>query len=349
MAKFQYLSQAQISELSGVINCSKSSFREGKRAQTILMSNGGIKSEEIKFFTGYSRRHAFTLRKSYFKQGIGAIKDKPKKVKALLTRQERNKVLETLISKKPLECGYESDFWTTNILAHFIKKEYNVAYKSKTSIHLIFQEAKFTYHKPDKKYQRRDEEEVKKWISETKPVLEKAFRDSNTVILAEDEMILSSQTTFQKIWLPQGEYPKIDVATKRENRSLYGFLNIKTGVEHTFKADYQNMYITTEILKKIRRKYRGKTILLLWDQAGWHRGSVVKKYIEKSKGKIKDIFFPVASPDINPQEHVWKAGRSNITHNKFIKNIDKATRQFVKFLNSTKFNYSLLGLSAKME
>ena len=74
---------------------------------------------------------------------------------------------------------------------------------------------------------------------------------------------------------------------------------------------------------------------MLGDQAGWQRGSLVQKYIDKSAGKIKTIYFPAGAPEFNPQEHVWKSGRSNITHNKFIADIDKATCQFVNFLNAT--------------
>ncbi len=172
------------------------------------------------------------------------------------------------------------------------------------------------------------------------PIIEKAMHDTNTVILTEDEMILSTQTTYQKIWLPKGEFPKIDVATKRENRSIFGFLDIKTGTEYAFKTTRQNMYITKDILRKVEKLFPEKNILIIWDQAGWHRGSIVKEYIEKTGGKIKTIFFPAAAPDLNPQEHVWKFGRSNVTHNKFIENIDKATDQFVNFLNNTKFDYA---------
>lgn len=313
------------------------------------MLNGGIKIEEILMLTGYSRRHAFALRKAYLTQGIEAIKDKSRKSRPLLTRKQRDEILDTLKNKKPSVYGYGSDFWTTNILAHHIKKEFAVEYKSKTSMRLLFKKAEFSYHKPDKKYQRRDEKEVAQWEKDTKPVLEEAWKDQNTVILVEDEMLLSTQTTIQKIWLPRGEYPKIDVATKRENRSLYGFLNIKTGVEYAFKALWQNMYITEAILKKIRKIFPRKKILLIWDQAGWHKGSVVKKYIEKTKGMIKTLYFPAGAPDLNPQEHIWKAGRSNVTHNNFIEDIDTATDQFVNFLNTKKFTYALLGLSANPE
>jgi transposase len=349
MERVQRLSQAQITELSGIINSNQSSFAAGKKAQIILMLNGRIKTEEIQMLTGYSRRHLFTMRKAYLTQGIEAIKDKPRKPQPLLTREQRDETLDALKNKKPSDFGYGTDFWTTNILAYHIKKEYAVDYKSKTSIRLLFKKAEFSYHKPEKKYQRRDEKEVAQWEKDTKPILEEAWKDPNTVILVEDEMLLSTQTTVQKIWLPRGEYPKIDVATKRENRSLYGFLNIKTGTEYAFKTLWQNMYITESILKKIRKLFPGKKILLIWDQAGWHKGSVVKKYIEKTKGEIKTICFPAGAPDLNPQEHVWKAGRSNVTHNNFIENIDKATDQFVNFLNTKKFTYALLGLSANLE
>ena len=343
------LSQNQITELAGIIKNNKSSLVEGKRAQTILMLNGATKAQDIKIFTGYSLRHAFTLRKAYLKDGLKVIQDKPRKLRAILTRPQRDAVLDMLKNKKPSDYDYESDFWTTSILAMYLKKEYGVTYKSKTSLYLIFREAKFSYHKPDKKYQRRDEEEVKKWCEETKPILEQAWLDPNTIILVEDEMVLSTQTTFQKIWLPRGQYPKIDVATKRKSRSIYGFLSLKTGVEHAFKTEWQNMHITKTVLKKIRKKYPKKKILLLWDQAGWHRGSVVKDYIEKTKGGIRTILFPAGAPELNPQEHVWKAGRSNVTHNKFIEDIDDASDQFVNFLNKEKFDYELLGFSANLD
>ena len=171
------------------------------------------------------------------------------------------------------------------------------------------------------------------------------MNDDSIVVLAEDEMILSSQTTFQKIWLPQGEYPKIEVSNTKINRSLYGFLNIKTGKVHAYKKERQNMFITVECLKSLRKSYPKKRLLIFWDGAGWHRGSEVQKFIEKDKN-IEIIYFPPYSPKENPQEHVWKAGRAHVTHNRFIKDIDLVTNEFIGYLKKTIFNYKLLGYSA---
>ena len=133
-------------------------------------------------------------------------------------------------------------------------------------------------------YREHNEQEIEQWEKETKPKLTTLWNSKNVVILAEDEMILTTQITIQKVWLPQGEYPKIECSTGgRKRRSVYGFLNMKTGDEHSFKTEQQNMHVTREILKKVRNIYPKQKIALLWDNAGWHKGSVVQEYIKNHK------------------------------------------------------------------
>lgn len=171
------------------------------------------------------------------------------------------------------------------------------------------------------------------------------LKEKDTVVLTADEMILTTETTTQKVWLPQGEYPKIECSTGgRKRRSIYGFLNIATGEEHAFKTEFQNMYVTKEILEKVRVLYPTQKIALFWDNAGWHKGSTVQEYI-KVDGNITIIHFPTYAPEENPQEHVWKSGRSQVTHNRFIEDIDAATDELVEYFNTTTFPYKVLGES----
>lgn len=341
--KQQKLTQNQIKEVESLAYDRKSSGQEVRRAQAVLLLDKEEKIELIKRLTHYQRRNIFDLRKKYLEQGIVALQDKQKKnPKELLTKPQKEEVALILQTKTPKDFGWECGYWTTSILGHLIEEKYQVKYKSKTSFYLIFKKAKFTYHKPGRVYHKRDEQEVKEWQVKTKPIIKKALQDKNIVILTEDEMILSTQTTTQKIWLPQGDYPKIEVSNKKENRSIYGFLNIKTGQEHSFKTERQTMYHTKERLEQIRNIYPNKKLLLLWDGAGWHRGSVAQDFIKRD-GNIEIIYFPRYSPEENPQEHVWKSGRANVSNNRFIEDIDKATDEFVQYLNTTKFPYSLLG------
>lgn len=350
MKRCKKLTTLQRGELQKIIGDNTRSVREIKRAQTVLLIDAQTNHETLTALTGYNRVYAFRVRKAYLQHGLYAIEEKrKKKQKELLTRRQREELTELVKTKTPSQCDthYESEYWSTSILGDYIKRTYDVEYKSRTSLYLLFREAKFTYHKPGRVYERRDQSAVDAWKKEVNSKLKKAWKDPNTIILTEDEMHLSSQTTVQKIWLPQGEFPQIKVTKKRESRSIYGFLNIKTGVEHAFKTKWQNMYITADILPKLRECYPTKKLLIVWDKAGWHKGREAQKVIQ-ADGNIETIYFPSAAPEENPQEHVWKKGRSQITHNVFIPDIDIAIDNFVSYLNNTLFPYPLLGLKAKI-
>lgn len=342
MKKQQKLKDNQIRELREWLRTSKSK-KETNRIQTVLMVNREVSIEIIKEMTNFCRSQIFALRKKYLKDGITSIEDPARhNPKELLTKKDRDEIIEKIGKETPESIGYHSEFWTTAIIGDWIKKEYKVEYKSRTSIYLLFKKASFSYHKPGRIYQKRNEQEVTEFRIKAEKILKKAHKEENTVILSEDEMVLSTQTTFQKIWLKKNEYPKIEYSNDKKAKSVYGFLNIKTGQEHAFKTDWQNMYITVGVLEKLRKIYPKEKLLIFWDGAGWHRGSEVKKFIEKDKN-IETVHFPRYSPEENPQEHVWKSGRANVTNNKFIEDIDKSTDDFVKYLNETKFKYSLVG------
>jgi len=347
MKKSKRLTKKQKQELQNIINNSHSSGREVRRSQAVLLLNQKMNLQIIISLTKYSRRQIFDLRKNYLKKGIESIKDKRKgKPKEILTKKQRDEILKIIKTKSPHSYEYECDYWTTTILGDLIEREYKIKYKSKTSVYILFKRAKFTFHKPGRIYEKRNEQEVKKWRKEAKIKIKQVLKEPNTIILAEDEMVLSTQTTFQKIWLPQGEYPKIEISNTKKNRSIYGFLNIRNGKEHAFKTEWQNMYITCDILEKLRKIYPKQKILLVWDKAPWHKGSKAQEFI-KQDNNIDIVEFPRVAPEENPQEHVWKNGRSKITHNKSIMDIDETTDKFIDYLNDTKFHYSFLGMKTQ--
>lgn len=347
------LNSLQLSELEKRKKETKE-VSEFKKIQAILLLNRKEDTERIISFTGLKRSRIFGLRRKYLQFGLKAVEPRKRRVFQLLTRKQIKEIKEILINKTPYDFEYNSPFWSTSILADLIWRNYQIKYKSKTSYYVIFKRVKFTFHKPGRVFEKKDEQEVLSWRIKAKEEISKVWNDSDWVILASDEMLLSTQTTFQKIWLPQGEYPKVAISNTRKNKSIYGFLNVKTGKEHAFLADWQNMHITRRILTKIRQIYpkndnkvnklKGKNLLLLWDNPGWHRGSEVTEYIKKD-GKIEVLYFPKYSPEENPQEHVWKEGRHQVTHNQFIGNLDITAKNFVSYLNSHYFSYKLLDFS----
>lgn len=335
-------------ELSAFIKENKRTSEELRRAQAILLLDSGAAETIIKLLTGLERSSTVKNRKKYLKGGISALesKRKEKKPRALLTKKQRLEITQILHEKKPKDYGWDIDYWTASIVSRLIFELYGVKYKSKSSVHVLFKESKFTYHKPEKIYKKRDQIAIDTWKNEIKELVQLAMQDQEVVILVEDEMIVTSQTTTQRVWLPSGEAPFIECSNTRKRMGFYGFLNIKTGQQHAFKSEKLTNEVSAKVLKKTLGKYKGKKVLLLWDNAPWHRGESMRAFL-KTCSNLHIINFPPYAPDENPQEHVWKAARASVTHNKFIVDINAVARDILTYLNNTTFKYAFFGFTAQ--
>ena len=313
------LNKNNIEELKNFKKEKERSGQEAMRILAILLAENGSDSEFIEGLTGYNKKYALELRRKYLKTGINGLRDrKGKQPRALLTKRQREETIKVITRLTPKDFGVDENYWTTAILGLFIKEQYGVQYKSRTPLVLIFKEARFTYHKPDKQYHSRSQKAIDQWLEKYRPIIKQALSDDKTVVLVEDEMMLSTQTTTQKIWLPKGQFPKIDVANKRQNRCIYGALNVKNGHEYASKKMGANSESTCDFLDEIGNLYKGYKIVLLWDNASHHKSVKIKEYLNTTKHNFNLINFPPYAPELNPQEHVWKIGRSAVTHNTFI-------------------------------
>lgn len=298
----------------------------------------------------YTVDHARRLKYAFLRQGTAAFEDKRRSNRdRILTRSERTQVVAVLQTRQPKDviAGCGDEHWSTYWLGRYIGETFGKAYKSRTSHYLLFKEAKLSFHLPGKAYERSDPAAKAAWVKDTTPVLERHWHEPDTVILCEDEMVLTNATTLQKIWLPRGKYPPVlEINTTKQRQSFYGFLNLKTGGQHTFVTDKQNMLVTADILIKIRKLYPTQKLVIFWDNAGWHRGSKVQEWIA-TDGNTEAMYFPPYTPDFNPQEHVWKAGRAHVTHNRHITKLTEVAEEFRQYLESRTFPYALLGFRAQ--
>ena len=162
------------------------------------------------------------------------------------------------------------------------------------------------------------------------------------MVLVEDECRVERESGLQKIWYQRGRYPDIKVDQQKEAISYYGALNVKTGKCHIRDTDWQNSVETVQFLLRLERIYQGKKVLLIWDGAPWHRGKV-KEYlaIGEKKWQLELMYFPPYSPDMNPQEQVWKEGRKHTTHNQE-KTFKEKTWNFFNYIRKTKFKTNFL-------
>lgn len=143
-------------------------------------------------------------------------------------------------------------------------------------------------------------------------------------------------------WNTRGESPVVKIKNSSESKSFYGALSKNNHKVLTHVCDKQNSDETIKFLEHIKQFYQDKgEVLVIWDNASWHKSNKVKEWLVKNPNIIKLANFPPYSPQLNPQEHVWKEVRrelSEIIHDyTFRQVVDRACR----VLLNTKFKYSI--------
>lgn len=161
------------------------------------------------------------------------------------------------------------------------------------------------------------------------------------MILAADEASLYLQATLMRVWSVIGQTPVVKCDPGRSLTHFYGALNLLTGQETVMRTQLMNGAVSVLFLQKLLATYPDQPILLLWDRAKWHQGPVLKAFLA-AHPRLEILFFPPASPDLNPQEHVWKATREAISHNHTEAKLEPLADQFENHLSATRFPCSLL-------
>jgi transposase len=159
--------------------------------------------------------------------------------------------------------------------------------------------------------------------------------------VAGDEASVYLQATLHVVWAPRGQTPIIKLHPGRESTHFYGALNLHSGQELAMRSPLMNAETSALFLRKLLLAYPDDPILLLWDRAPWHRGPEIEAVLAANP-RLEIMYLPAGAPDINPQEHVWKATREAVSHNHFCKQLDLLANEFEIHLTTHTFACSLL-------
>jgi transposase len=157
----------------------------------------------------------------------GLIPQKSKGNECKLTDGQLKKVSEALLLS-PRERGFNKSNWTMPLLKIWIAREFNVKY-SVYSLYDLVHRIGFSMQRPKKNSRNADPEKKEAFRRELKELINNA--DDNTVILYEDEAIITDEPTTTGKWAPIGKQPVIPTRSKgsRKRKVIFGACNPKTG------------------------------------------------------------------------------------------------------------------------
>lgn len=117
----------------------------------------------------------------------------------------------------------------------------------------------------------------------------------------EDEARFGRISELFSCWAPEGVRPVILAQIVRQYTHIFSAVCPHDGESFSLILPYADSEAMEIFLAELSKHYSQYRLILVMDQAAWHRTSNLKKL-----ENIRIIYQPPYSPEINPVEHLWE-------------------------------------------
>lgn len=143
----------------------------------------------------------------------------------------------------------------------------------------------------------------KKTLPEAVSAVQTAYPTATIELWSEDEHRIGLKPIIRRIWCKKGQRPLITVQHRYKWTYVYGFVCPQNGQTFWLLLPRVAAYVWSTVLAEFAAAMGAgpnKRIILVLDQAGWHRSDEV--VIPEG---LHVVFLPPYSPELQPAEHLW--------------------------------------------
>lgn len=163
-----------------------------------------------------------------------------------------------------------------------------------------------------------DPEAVEQWKSTTFPKIQKQAKKAKATIYFTDEASVRSDYHAGTTWAPVGHTPVVAATGARFSVNMISAISAKGALRFSIIDGTLTATKFIDFCKRLLRDNDGPVFLVL-DGHPVHRSKAVTVFADSTGGQLTLFRIPAYSPQLNPDEWVWKnvkhdrIGRSGIT------------------------------------
>lgn len=138
-------------------------------------------------------------------------------------------------------------------------------------------------------------------------------------------------------WILKGKANDKLVKTNsgRQRLNLHGALNLKTHHAVVLSEDSINARSVIRLGSALLKKHKKGKIYLILDNAKYHHARLVTAW-RKKHGRIKFIFLPSYSPNLNLIERLWRFFHQKVTWNRYFETFEEFKKESLGFFKNLK-------------
>jgi transposase len=218
-----------------------------------------------------------------------------------------------------------------SVIAH-IHKQYGVRY-SLSGVTDLLHRLGFSYKKPTHVPGKQDPALQQTFLDEYEQL--KTNKGVNDPIYFADATHPQHNSIPSYGWIKTGKEKELKANCGRQRLNINGAINIETLEPTTGFYDTINADSTIDLFSKVEAKHPdAETIYIIVDNARYNHSLLLKEYVKGTK--IKLIFLPPYSPNLNLIERYWKFFKKKVLNNRYYETFEEFRRACQSFFQKQK-------------
>jgi transposase len=275
-----------------------------ERIQAIALLEQGYTKAEVARILQVTESSVYGWQAAYRKGGLASLSTKIASGRKSLLSDEQMLKLSRLLRLNPRQLEFDFGLWTRRRVRELIRREFGIDY-TEQNVGRILKMLGFSPQRPVYSAIQRDEDRRQKWVNEIFPAIrERAEREGASIFFA-DEAGCRNDHHSGTTWAPVGETPVVEFTGKRESIGMVSAISMRGKISWMIFEKSMNSSLFIEFMKELLLDVKGKVFLVV-DNVSYHKSKEVKAWVAERENRIELFYLPGYSPDLNPDEWVWK-------------------------------------------
>jgi transposase len=305
--------------------------QEPIRMQVVQRVLAGESISDLSSILGYARQTIHRWVSMYEVGGKSALRStKAIGATTKLTEKQAAWITATLISKNPAQLKFPFALWTREIVRELIRRRFGVS-MALTSVGNLLRRLGFTVQRPLIRAYERNPVAVERWLKVDYPAIRAQAKEARGIIFFGDESGIRSDYHSGATWAPRGKTPTVLRTGKRVSCNMLSAVSARGELRFMVRKGGVGAAVFIQFIKRLMHGVT-RPIFLIVDGHPSHRAKMTKRFVESLNGKLRLFFLPGYSPDLNPDELVWRQIKHHDIGRQLLEDADELTSKVYRAL-----------------
>jgi transposase len=275
------------------------------RMRAIEQVAAGAHPEEVAVIMGFHKNTVYGWLAKAREGGKDALKAKAVPGRPpRLNATQISKLYGFVVGVDPRQLSFEFALWTREMVREVIRREFGVRL-SVVSVGRLLRTMGLSPQRPLHRAYQQNPDAVEAWKTEQFPAIRAEAKNAGATVYFADEAGIRSDYHAGTTWAPVGQTPVVANTGARHSINMLSAVSAQGALRFMLHDGTVNASVFIEFCRRLLKDAPGPVFLIV-DGHPSHRANATKQFVAGTEGRLRLFFLPGYSPELNPDEWVWK-------------------------------------------